>query len=135
MRAQLISVSFALAFAFSSALSLLACGAAETAPVDVCEDATHRLAACGVALPIAAGGACAGPRRLVSQCLVSHADGCDEIATIMQRIDACVADMQSDGGDELLPPLEGVDLTFHDAGDAAQRGHASNDAARDAKKD
>lgn len=127
----LLSLFALAASAIALLLTLAACEGAKSVPVDVCDDATQRLAECGVSLPLVTGGACAGPRRLASQCLVSHADGCDEISTLLQRIDACIEDMEADGGDEFpLPPLEGVDLTFHDAGDAASDARATSDARR-----
>lgn len=103
------------------ALAFAACSAGtnDDAGLDACARADKKLSACGVMLPVGQGGACVGVRRMASECVNAHADGCDELATIFQRIDACIDDIQGDAGD-LVP--EGVALVSHDAGkrDAGQ---------------
>ena len=96
---------------------------------DACERADHKLRACGVMLPLVSSG-CVGLRRVASECVNAHADGCDELATIFQRVDACLEDQQGDGGD-IVP--EGIAIVAHDAsrGDALA-GDAGFDARREA---
>lgn len=111
--------SVAAAIALTLGVSLSAgCDQPKAAPADVCEAATQQLSVCGVSLPLAASSGCTGARKVISQCIADHADGCDQLATLLQRIDSCVADLEADGGDAIP---EGVAL---DARDASADGHS-----------
>lgn len=129
MRRALALLGLALASALFAATSA-GCSAAadDDATLDACARADKKLSACGVTLPVGQGSACVGVRRMASECVNAHADGCDELATIFQRIDACIDDIQGDAGD-LVP--EGVALTSHP--DAGKR-DGGQDGAADAGK-
>jgi hypothetical protein len=47
--------------------------------------------------------------------MVAHADGCDELASLLRRVDSCIAE-ETDGGD--VDFGEPVEIVSHDAGDA-----------------
>jgi len=120
--------AFLLPFALVSVLGIVAlvvagCAPAEPEAADVCENAERHLSACGVMLPVTRGGACTGARKMLAECMVNHADGCDEMASLLRRIDACIADA-TDAGD--LSPGEPADLRAHDA--AASRTDAATAA-------
>ena len=76
-----------------------------SAGADVCTRATHLFSSCGVVLPTLSGAPCTGAARLIARCVVDHAKDCDGLATLAQRLDACVED-QLDGGDLLPPPAD-----------------------------
>jgi hypothetical protein len=87
--------------AFGLGITLLAmpgCAPAEPEAANVCEAADQHLSACGVMLPVTRGGACVGARKMLAQCMVDHADGCDELASLLRRVDSCIADA-TDAGD------------------------------------
>ena len=75
------------------------------ADADVCARATHLFSSCGVVLPTLSTAPCTGAAKLVARCVVDHAKDCDGLATLAQRLDACVED-QLDGGDLLPPPAD-----------------------------
>ena len=106
--------------------------ATEDAPAaDVCAQAMNVFTKCGVTLPLLSEGACIGTARAVARCVANHANTCEELASLTQRIDACVAD-ELDGG-EILPPAEDLPLPAPDGTDA---GHAAaGDAAGTPKSD
>jgi hypothetical protein len=81
---------------------------------DECAQAKAVFTRCGVALPILEGAACTGMQRVVARCIARHATTCDDLSTLLGRIDVCAAD-ELDGGD--LPPL--TDLPLPPPGDAA----------------
>ena len=99
------------------------------AGADVCVRAEALFARCGVILPTLSGAPCAGAARLVARCVVDHATDCDALATLTQRLDACVED-ELDGGELLDPP---VDLPVPLSDDAPDAGRT--DAGADRKKD
>jgi hypothetical protein len=117
-----ISVLGALAIAVG--LGSLACeGTNEpAADADVCARATHLFSSCGVVLPTLSDVPCTGAARLIARCVVDHAKDCDGLATLGQRLDACVED-QLDGGDLLPPPTDlPVPLADPDDVDAGEDG-------------
>lgn len=103
------------------------CSAQPDESGDVCERATQRLDACGVSLPVSRLGACVGTREALARCLVTYANGCAELATIMRRADECVADMMDGGGfEDLEAPIV--------APDASTDVRAARDATRDSSQ-
>lgn len=88
---------------------------------DDCEQARAVFTKCGVTLPLLTGGACTGMQRIVARCVARHATTCDELSTLLGRVDACAAD-ELDGGD--LPPVSDLPVPpAVDAGaDAAHEG-------------
>jgi hypothetical protein len=96
------------------------------ADADVCARATDLFASCGVVVPTLSRAPCTGAARLVARCVVDHASGCDGLAKLSQRLDACVGD-QLDAGD-LLPPPSDLPVPLADepgAGDAGDGGPTS----------
>jgi hypothetical protein len=118
LRASLV-LAFSLA-AMLGVMPMIGCGDSGDLSADVCEAAADKLSACGVSLPVSTRGACVGTRRLAAECMVHHADGCDQLASLLQRIDACVSDIQST--ESGLP--EGVALPSMDGGADAGRSEA-----------
>ena len=88
------------------------------ADADLCTRATHLFSSCGVVLPTLSEAPCTGAARLVARCVVDHAKDCDGLATLAQRLDACVED-QLDGGD-LLPPPADLPVPFAEPDDDAR---------------
>jgi hypothetical protein len=88
-------------------VSVLACDPSSELPADadVCKRANHLFSSCGVVLPTLANAPCTGAAKLVARCVVDHGATCDGLATLTQRLDACVED-QLDGGDLLPPPVD-----------------------------
>jgi uncharacterized membrane protein YgcG len=98
----------------------------EPAPEDVCEEALLLFATCGATVPLLTDGPCTGVRRATARCVVDHARDCDELASLPQRIDACVSEMFPD--DEPLPtggPLPVPDMSSGVGGDGAGGGGAT----------
>ena len=80
----------------------------EPAPTgDDCAQARAVFSRCGVSLPILEGAACTGMQRVVARCVAHHATSCDDLSTLLGRIDACAAD-ELDGGE--LAPLTDLPL-------------------------
>ncbi len=65
---------------------------------DDCQQARAVFTKCGVSLPILTDGACTGMQRVVARCVAHHATTCDDLSTLLGRIDVCAADAL-DGGD------------------------------------
>ena len=89
----------------------------EPAPVgDECQQARAVFTKCGVTVPLLSEGACIGVARMVSRCVAHHATTCDELSTLLGRIDMCAAD-ELDGGDLApvsdLPVAPPVDASLH----------------------
>jgi hypothetical protein len=93
----------------------LAWGCTGDPPVtgDDCAQARAVFTKCGVSLPILEGAACTGMQRIVARCVAHHATTCDDLSTLLGRIDACAAD-ELDGGDlapvgdlPVPPPADG----------------------------
>lgn len=122
MRGVLVAALLAISAAVGAAAS--ACAPQPPAAVDDCDKARAIFEKCGVSLPILSQGPCTGAQHAVARCVANHASTCDELSTLVGRIDACVAD-ELDGGD--LPPAE--DLPVPSFPDAAR------DAAPDANDD
>jgi len=115
----------AVALAFASALAGTWGCTQEPAPTgDDCDQAKAVFTKCGVSFPILEGSACTGMQRVVARCIARHANTCDDLSTLLGRIDACAAD-ELDGGD--LAPVS--DLPLPPPADAAK------DAALDAPLD
>jgi hypothetical protein len=99
-----------------------ACAQESESFADVCAEARARFSACGASLPLLADKPCTGMTRVLSRCIASHARTCDELSSLITRVDSCVAD-EADGGE--LPPAEDLSLPLAHHADAA----ASKDAA------
>ena len=119
-------------------LALLSWGCSnppDAPPADICAQAMGVFTKCGVTLPLLTTGSCTGTARAVARCVAHHATNCEELASLTQRIDACVAD-ELDGG-EILPPAEDLPLpALADAGhDAAREAAAAEAGAPEAGPD
>jgi|GEM_PF-6015560 len=120
-----------LVVALGAATALLsACFGEANAEGDVCVRARARFATCGATLPLLSDGPCTGTSKLVSQCVADHASDCDELATLLGRIDECMTDVAQDD-DSLLPPATDLPVAPRDGGrDASGDDAAANrDAA------
>ena len=69
---------------------------------DVCADAIRLFAACGTSVPVLSDGPCSGVRAAMARCVVAQAHDCDELATLTNRLDACVGDAIDAGA--VVPP-------------------------------
>ena len=100
----------------------LAAGCNEEPPPmgDECQQARAVFTKCGVTVPLLNEGACIGVARMVSRCVAHHATTCDELSTLLGRIDQCAAD-ELDGGD--LAPVS--DLPVPPPADAGVDADAS----------
>ncbi|GAC1585636.1 MAG: hypothetical protein NVS3B20_27630 [Polyangiales bacterium] len=128
------AIIFARMIAGSSLLGSLAfgCGPTEAAPTNICEQATQVFTRCGVTLPLNSTSGCTGVSRLVARCVAHHAHKCEELATLVSRVDMCVAD-EIDGGATLLPSAD--DLPVPTLPDAKFDGEAKSDASSDGSLD
>ena len=97
--------AIALLLAAASALFFAASWgcAPETAPAgDDCQKARAVFTKCGVTVPLLTDGPCTGVQHAIARCVANHATSCEELASLVGRLDVCAAD-ELDGGD--LPPL------------------------------
>lgn len=81
---------------------------------DECAQARAVFTKCGVTVPLLEEGACTGVQRMVARCVAHHGSTCEDLSTLLGRIDVCAAD-ELDGGD--LAPV--ADLPVPPPRDAA----------------
>lgn len=120
------------ALAAPSAMLLAACWGELPADADVCTRAKYRISTCGASVPVFDEGPCTGTNKLFAQCVTNHAATCTELATLITRVDECMADLL-DGGDPLLPPPVDLPVPPRDgSADGATREDAAPAPVRDA---
>lgn len=96
------------------AATTAACWGELPADADVCTRAKTRISTCGASVPVFDDGPCTGTNKLFAQCVANHAKTCTELATLITRVDECMADLL-DGGDTLLPPPVDLPVAPRDA--------------------
>jgi hypothetical protein len=94
---RLVSTLLLSAFALAAGVAG-GCTQEPLAAGDECQQARAVFTKCGVTVPLLSDGACTGVARMVARCVAHHATTCDELSSLVGRIDACAAD-ELDGGD------------------------------------